>query len=317
MEFKDYYSIMGVEPGASADEIKRAYRRLARKYHPDVSSEADAEARFKEVGEAWEVLKDPDKRAQYDQLRERGWQGGETFRPPPDWQQEFDFSEFADAVGGMGGGEAAGSGFSDFFESLFGGARRRRPARGRDMQARIEIDLETAFRGGTRRITLERGERGRDGRALHAPRTLEVNIPPGMTEGKRIRLAGKGDPGPGRSPAGDLFLEVHLLPHPLFEVDGLNVELTLPIAPWEAGLGAEIAVPTLAGRVQLKIPAGAASDQRLRLKGRGLPGTPPGDQYVRLKIVAPPARTEEQRFAYERARRAFDFDPRAAMNTRA
>lgn len=317
MEFKDYYKIMGVEADAPADEIKRAYRRLARKYHPDVSSEPDAENRFKEIGEAWEVLKDPEKRASYDQLRARGYQSGESFRPPPDWQQEFDFSDFADSMGGVGGQtDSGGAGFSDFFESLFGGGRRRRPQRGADVRARINIDLETAYAGGSRRITLERTERDRSGRTLHAPRTLDVQIPAGMSEGKQIRLAGKGDPGPGRSPAGDLYLEVHVLPHDLFEVDGRDVLLTLPISPWEAGLGAEIKVPTLAGRVNLQVPAGAASDQRLRLKGRGLPGKPPGDQYVRLKIVAPAAETVEQRHSYEKLKKLFDFNPRAEMDRR-
>jgi curved DNA-binding protein len=319
MEFKDYYGIMGVEPDAGADEIKRAYRKLARKYHPDVSDEPDAETRFKEIGEAYEVLKDPAKREQYDQLRAGGWRGGESFRPPPDWQGGFDFSGrggdggfgAGPGFGGFGGEDAAG--FSDFFESLFGGGRRRRPNKGADVRARIDIDLETAFAGGTRRITLERPERAADGSVRRKPRSLEVKIPPGMTEGRQIRLAGKGDPGPGNAPDGDLYLEIHLQPHRLFEVDGRDVHLTLPVAPWEAALGARVSVPTLAGRVEMNVPAGASSGQRLRLKGRGLPGKPPGDQYVVLKVVAPRPDSDEQRRSYERQRELFDFNPRAEM----
>lgn len=310
MEFKDYYKIMGVEPDASAEEIKRAYRKLARKYHPDVSDEPDAEDRFKEIGEAYEVLKDPAKREQYDQLRAGGWRGGESFRPPPDWEGGFDFSGFGDR-GGFSAEDAAG--FSDFFESLFGGGRRRRPHKGADVRARVEIDLETAYSGGTRRITLARPERAPNGSVNRRERTLDVRIPPGMTEGRQIRLAGKGDPGPGNAPDGDLYLEIHLQPHRLFEVDGRDVHLTLPIAPWEAALGAKIPVPTLAGRVELNVPAGAASGQRLRLKGRGLPGKPDGDQYVLLKVVVPKAVTDEQKKSFERQRELFDFDPRAGM----
>ncbi|NKI34489.1 DnaJ domain-containing protein [Wenzhouxiangella sp. XN79A] len=299
MEFKDYYSTMGVSPDAGADAIKKAYRRLARKYHPDVSDEPDAEARFKELGEAYEVLRDPEKREAYDQLRRGGHRPGESFRPPPDWSSAgFEFRD-----GGGFHAEDLG-GFSDFFESLFGSARRARPEapRGRDLRARIDIDLETAFAGGSRRISLG-GDRAR---------SLDVRIPAGVTEGKRIRLAGKGEPGPPGAPPGDLYLDVHLQPHRTFEVDERDVQLVLPIAPWEAALGAAIEVPTLAGRVAMKIPPGAASGQRLRLRGRGLPGSPPGDQYVTLKIVAPPA-TEDTRPLYEQLRAASAFDPRADL----
>jgi curved DNA-binding protein len=317
MEFKDYYKIMGVEPEASADEIKRAYRKLARKYHPDVSDEADAEDRFKEVGEAYEVLRDPEKRAQYDQLRAGGWRGGEEFRAPPDWQETygggrggFESWQFGDG-GGFHAEDAAG--FSDFFETLFGGGRRRRPHKGADVRARVEIDLETAFSGGTRRISLERPERTPDGSIARQRKSLDVRIPPGMTEGRQIRLAGKGDPGPGNAPAGDLYLEIHIAPHRMFELDGRDVHLTLPIAPWEAALGAKVKVPTLAGAVELNVPAGAASGQRLRLRGRGLPGKPPGDQYAVLKIVAPRPSEDAERKLYERLRENSDFNPRADM----
>jgi len=312
MEFKDYYKIMGVEPKAGTDEIKRAYRKLARKYHPDVSSEPDAENRFKEIGEAWEVLKDPARRAEYDQLRQGGWRGGEEFQAPPGWDrgghQGWNY--------GDGAGPDAG-GFSDFFETLFGGGRRRtRPRKGADVRARVVIDLETAFSGGTRRITLEQPEQAADGSIRARKRSLDVRIPPGMTEGRQIRLAGKGDPGPGNAPAGDLYLEIHLQPHRLFEVEGRDVHLTLPIAPWEAALGATVSVPTLGGAVDLNIPAGSASGRRLRLKGRGLPGSPPGDQYVLLKIVTPKPETEQQRELYQRMRETFPFNPRAAMEVR-
>jgi len=312
MEFKDYYKTMGVEPGASADEIKRAYRKLARKYHPDVSNEADAEARFKEVGEAYEVLRDPEKREQYDQLRKGGYRPGEQFRPPPDWSSDrYQSWSFGDG-GGFHSDDAAG--FSDFFETLFGGGgRRRRAHKGADVRARVDIDLETAFAGGTRRIQLERPERAPDGSVRRTSHALDVRIPAGMTEGRQIRLAGKGDPGPGNAPDGDLYLEIHIQPHRLYELDGRDVHLTLPIAPWEAALGARVQVPTLAGPVEMNIPAGAASGQRLRLKGRGLPGTPAGDQYAVLKIVAPAAVSDEQRISYERQRELFDFNPRRDM----
>src|SRR6056297_3208105 len=311
MEFKDYYKIMGVTPEAGADEIKRAYRKLARKYHPDVSDDPNAEDRFKEVGEAYEVLKDPAKREEYDQLRKGGWRGGQEFRPPPGWDSRgdgagFDFSGFGDA-----------GGFSDFFETLFGGGgRQRRAHKGADVRARVEIDLETAWAGGTRRISLERPERGADGAVQRKVRSMDVKIPPGMTEGRQIRLAGKGDPGPGGAPAGDLYLEIHITPHRLFEVDGRDVHLTLPIAPWEAARGAKVSVPTLAGQVEMNIPAGATSGQRLRLKGRGLPGKPPGDQYALLKIVAPKPADETQRKLYEQQRDTFDFDPRSGMEAK-
>ena len=304
MEFKDYYATMGVSPDADAETIKKAYRKLARKYHPDVSDEPDAEARFKDLGEAYEVLRDPEKREAYDQLRRGGHAAGESFRPPPGWSNEgFEFR------GGGGGFHAEDlGGFSEFFESLFGGARRARPDahRGRDVRARIEIDLETAFAGGTRRIALA-GDAARGG-----PRKLDVRIPAGVTEGQRIRLAGKGEPGPSGTPPGDLYLEVHLLPHRHFEVDERDVHLVLPVAPWEAALGAEIQVPTLGGRVAMKIPPGASAGQRMRLRGRGLPGTPPGDQYVTLKIVVPAA-TETTRPLYEQLRSASAFEPRADL----
>lgn len=307
-EYKDYYKIMGVARDVGQDELKRVYRRLARKFHPDVSKEKDAETRFKEVQEAYEVLKDPQKRAAYDQLGSN-WRQGQEFRPPPDWGQNFEFSHaFGDQEGG----------FSDFFSSLFGGAAGAQGARARgagargfavagdDQVASIEIDLEDSFSGGTQTIELKSSPRG-------AARTLKITIPQGIVEGQRIRLAGQGSPGHGGGPAGDLYLEVHFRKHRLFQVDGRDVTLTLPIAPWEAALGATVPTPTLAGPVDLRIPANAKAGQRMRLKGRGLPGTTPGDQYVVLKIVLPPAESEKARELYEQMQRELPFDPRAEL----
>lgn len=310
MEFKDYYKIMGVSRDASAEEIKRAYRKLARKYHPDVSKEPDAEARFKEINEAYEVLKDPKKRAAYDQLGTR-WKAGEEFRPPPDWNVGgFDF----------GGFEGGPTHFSDFFEALFGGASpfgaRRGPRqgfrmRGENEYAKLQISLEEAYRGATRTITLQIPEPDAQGRLVLRTRTLQVRIPAGVTQGQQIRLAGQGAPGIGGGPAGDLFLEVELLPHPLFRLEGRDVYLDLPVTPWEAALGATVSVPTLGGTVDMKIPAGSQSGQKLRLRGRGLPGRSPGDQYVVLQIMTPPAHSEAAKDLYRRMAREMPFNPRS------
>ncbi|HLR87479.1 MAG TPA: J domain-containing protein [Wenzhouxiangella sp.] len=281
MEFKDYYKTLGVSPSASADEIRKAYRKLARRYHPDRSKEPDSEDRFKEVGEAYEALKDPEKRAHYDQLRAGGWRAGQSFRPDPAWNA------------GSGGAGFEGFGdFSDFFEALFGGMRGQttQPRPGQDVTAKITIDLPTAYRGGKRRITINRDD---------GPHSLDINIPAGITSGRRIRLAGQGGAGSHGGPAGNLFLEVEIAPHPEFELDGRNVLVDLPIAPWEAALGAEVNVPTLGGRVSLKIPPGSSSGKRLRLAGRGLQGKPVGDQIVRLQVVVPEPASEREKALYE------------------
>ena len=301
MQFKDYYDTLGVKRGASADEVKRAYRKLARKYHPDVSKERNAEAKFKDVQEAYEVLKDPEKRATYDRLG-RDYRPGQQFRPPPDWEQHFGQSgshRFSDL-----------NGFSDFFSSLFGGAggagfggpggfsasgagASRRQA---DADAGVvEVTVEEAFSGTKRRVGINEGGRSRQ---------VDVQIPAGIADGQALRIGG----GPGHSA---LIFRVKVLAHPLYQLNGKDVQIELPLAPWEAALGAKVAVPTLGGTVELTIPPGAQSGQRLRLRGRGMPATPNGDQLVILKLVTPAAETAKAREAYERLKRELHFDPRA------
>lgn len=311
MEFKDYYKILGLARDAAQDDVKRAYRRLARKYHPDVSKEPDAEERFKELSEAYEALKDPEKRAAYDSLLAGGrWQEGQEFRPPPDWGSGFEFrGGFDDA--------AAAAQFSDFFASLFGGAARRPRGRagmhGEDHHARIEVGVEEAYRGAARTITLQVPQSDEQGRVTLHPHRLNVKIPAGVIEGQRIRLAGQGGPGLGSGAAGDLYLEVAFGTHPFYQVDGRDIYVNLPVTPWEAALGAKVKTPTLGGAVDLSIPAGTQSGQRLRLKGRGLPGKPPGDQYVVIQIHVAPARDEEQRRLYRQLAEAMPFNPRAHL----
>ena len=317
MKFRDYYEVMGLARDASQEAIKRAYRRLARKYHPDVSKEPDAEAKFKELQEAYEVLKDPEKRAAYNQLGEN-WRAGQDFRPPPDWGTGFEFSRGA---GRRARTEEAPE-FSDFFSELFGarspfgrataGGRQRYAAAGQDHMARVEIDLEDAYRGGSRMIDLRTPELTEDGQLRTKTRTLRVTIPAGVTEGQQIRLAGQGSPGIGGGPAGDLYLEIHIRPHPLYTLEGRDVTLDLPVAPWEAALGEHVSVPTLGGPVDMKLPAAARAGQKLRLRGRGLPGPTPGDQYVSLRIVLPPD-SAHARELFERMKRELPFDPRSRL----
>ncbi len=310
MEYKDYYQIMGVTRDATKEEIKRAYRQLARKYHPDVSKEPDAEMRFKEVGEAYEVLKDPEKRAAYDQLG-ANWKAGQEFHPPPGWDEGFEFH-----MGDLAGAE----GFSDFFETLFGRGFRHGGfqqtdfnARGEDTYAKVLIDLEDAYQGATRTLTLQRTSMGPDGGISAHEHTLNVRIPKGVHQGQHIRLAKQGGAGIGKGEPGDLYLEVEFRPHPFYHVEGKDVFLDLPVAPWEAALGAKVAVPTPIGKVDLKIPAGSAGDRKLRLKGRGIPGTAPGDLYVVLKIAIPPAESDAARAAYRQLEKAQAFNPRSHM----
>jgi len=275
---------------------------MARKYHPDVSQEADAEERFKEVNEAYEVLKDPEKRQAYDALGSQ-WRRGEEFTPPPGWEEGFQFHE-----------GTAGHRFSDFFESLFGGGGfgGSFASRFRDVHARLGISLEEAYHGTTRSISLEVPVADTHGRLRYERRTLRVSIPAGVTDGQQIRLAGQGGAGPGGR-AGDLYLQIRLLPHRLYRVEGRDIWLDLPVAPWELALGARVKVPTLGGVVELTIPPGSRNGRTLRLKGRGLPGHPPGDQYVRLQVVVPPAKTEAQRKLYQQMRREMAFDPRSGL----
>jgi curved DNA-binding protein len=314
MEYKDYYAIMGVARDATQDEIKRTYRKLARKFHPDVSKEADAEARFKEVGEAYEVLKDPEKRAAYDQLGKQ-WKPGQEFHPPPDWDAGFEF---------RGGGYTAGDAgvHSDFFEELFGrgfagqgGTQGRRVfrMRGEDHHAKVLIDLEDSFSGATRSISRRVPELTGDGHVTTRERTLSVRIPKGIRPGQQIRLAGQGGRGLGGGEPGDLYLEVEFTDHPLYRVDGADIYLDLPVAPWEAALGATIKAPTPAGNIDLKIPANSGQGRKLRLKGRGLTGKQPGDLYVVLQVSLPPADSDAARTLYKQMQDQLGFNPRAAM----
>lgn len=314
MQYKDYYKIMGIERDATQDEIKRAYRKLARKYHPDVSKDADAESRFKEVNEANAVLKDPEKRAAYDQLGAQARAGSE-FQPPPDWASGFEFS-------GSGFGEEGAGAYSDFFESLFGqqqayrsGPERNRDfkVRGEDHHAKVLIDLEDSYRGGQQSIRLRGADVDANGHVVTRDRTLSVNIPKGVRQGQRIRLSGQGSPGTGGGAAGDLYLEVQIRPHKLYTVDDRDVHLALPITPWEAELGATVKAPTPVGPVDLKVPDGTKSGRKLRLKGRGIPATPPGDFYVTAVITLPPANSESAKEMYLSMQKDFDYNPRGNL----
>jgi curved DNA-binding protein len=286
MQYKDYYEVLGVPRGADAEAVKRSYRKLARKFHPDVSKEKNAENKFKELQEAYEVLRDPDKRAAYDQLG-RDYRQGQQFRPPPDWSQRF----------GQPGANQRFSdinGFSDFFSSLFGNAPGGAgPGLAPEVDAGyLEVTVEEAFAGTKRRVMLN--ESGRS-------RAVDVQVPPGVSEGQSLRV-GAG----GANSA--LIFRIRLRPHALYTLSGKDVQVELPLAPWEAALGAKVAVPTLAGTVELTVPAGAQSGQKLRLRGRGFPG---GDQFVTIKLVTPPAQSAQAKEAYERMRSEFSFDPRA------
>jgi len=323
MEFTDYYKVMGVARDATQDDIKRAYRKLARKYHPDVSEAEDAEERFKEVGEAYEVLKDTEKRAAYDQLG-ADWKTGQEFRPPPGWDEGFEFSGAGTGDGGTAGaGGFSGAQFSDFFESMFGQSRgqprgahpggREFHMRGEDRHARIHIDFRDSYTGVQRSISLHVPEMTADGHVVAQEKTLNVKIPKGIRDGQKIRLAEQGSPGIGQGKAGDLFLEIEFLADKRYRVDGADVTLSLPVAPWEAALGATITVPIPSGSVGLKIPAGSGQGSKLRLKGKGLPGKQPGDLFVLLDVQLPPADSDAARELYEKMSQEMPFNPRADL----
>ena len=324
MEFKDYYKILGVEPTATADEVKKAYRKLARKYHPDVSKEPDAAQRMSEVNEANTVLSDPEKRAAYDALRQQAAQGpGHDFRPPPNWDAGYEFSDF-------GGGDGYGGDFSDFFEQLFGRAARQgrtghgahgarhgfgsAAQRGSDHHAKIELDLLDAYQGAERQISLRGARLDASGHLVQEDRTLQVGIPKGVKEGQLIRLAGQGGPGHGGAAAGDLLLQVQLRVDPRWRAEGKDVYQRLRLAPWEAALGGSVRVGTPGGTlVDVNVPAGSGSGRKLRLKGRGIPTTQPGDLYLEIEPAIPGAVTDQQREAWQALAKAYPgFDPRMA-----
>lgn len=330
MEYKDYYKTLGVERGADAASIKKAYRKLARKYHPDVSKETDAEAKFKDVSEAYNVLKDDEKRASYDELG-ANWQAGQDFHTPPGWEDSH-------AGFGQGGrtyayssasGQSGGPNVSDFFESLFGrgaysgmgagSSHYEAPAQtgGQDQHASVQIDLADAFHGTSRQLALSEPVLTETGQVLNKQRTLTVKIPKGISQGQTMRLKGQGASGLGGGARGDLYLEVVFMPDPTFKVDGKDVSLELPVAPWEAALGAKIAVPLPDGKsVNLRLSAGSSSGKQLRLKGKGIPAKVPGNMLVTLKIVVPDVSSEGEQAAYQALKMASNFDPRANLKQR-
>ena len=301
MEYKDYYKVMGVARDATEAQIKQAYRKLARKYHPDVSKEKDAEARFKDVGEAYEVLRSPEKRAAYDQLG-RDYAAGQEFRPPPDWGAGFE-------TGGAGPGRSS---HSDFFDSLFGAAARGAARDTEDHHAKVMLDLEATLNGGSRTFTLRVPEI-EAGHLVLKERVLNVKVPRGILAGQTIRLSGQGARSPADGTAGDLYIEVDFQPHALYKADGRDLYLELPVTPWEAALGATVKTPTPGGTVDLKIPPGSRAGARLRLKGRGIPASPPGDLYVVLQLALPPAADDKAKAAYQAFAAALPFNPRTQL----
>lgn len=308
MKYQDYYKILGVDRNADAASIKKAYRKLARQYHPDRNDAPDSEEKFKQVNEAYDVLKDAEKRKAYDQFGEN-WKHGQDFN--------------AGGFGGAGAGGFSGGDFSDFFESIFsqggfsgtrrgasGGFRQPRAHKGEDQQLKLDITLEEAFHGGEKTIQLSRNEQGAGGIATPTLKKLKINIPRGVTSGKKIRLAKQGHASASGGAAGDLILQLNVLPHRYFTLDGKDITLKCPITPWEAALGSKVKAPTLSGRVELKIAPGSQSGQKMRLKGKGLPGKPGGDMFVEIQIHTPPATDDESREFYQQMQQKFDFNPR-------
>lgn len=330
VKYRDYYEVLGVPRTAKQDEIQRAYRKLARKYHPDVNKAADAEDKFKEINEAYEVLKDPDKRSKYDQLGPN-WQAGQDFRPPPGWESQFDFGR------GAGGGRTefrwsgggGGGGFSEFFETIFGGqggfrggpfegARGGRAGgpvwsqTGEDQEAVIRISLEDAYFGATKPITLQTQTVTPQGQVSVQEKSYEVKIPAGIISGQKIRLSGQGGEGVGKGPRGDLYLKVEIEPHSIYTLKGRDLYLDLPVAPWEAALGAEIQASTPTGQISLKIPPGTQSGQKLRLRGKGMPNPKgaAGNLYAVVTIRVPKQLSDRERELFEELGRASQFNPR-------
>ena len=319
MKFKDYYLVMEVEKSATPEDIKRAHHKLARKYHPDVSKEKDAEARFKELAEAYDVLKNPEKRAAYDRLG-ANYQAGQDFQPPPEWaNQQGDSAAYSQNFG-----RGDDQDHSAFFDALFRGMGRGHNAEqrsheafdmhGQDQHAKIQIEIEDSYNGATRTLQLRAQTQGSDGRPQMTDRTIEFVIPKGIRTGQHIRLAAQGGPGLGNGSPGDLYLDVEMLPHPLYRTDGCDVLMDLPIAPWEAALGAEVVAPTPTGRVEVKIPAGSVAGKKLRVRGRGLPSKTPGDFYFVLKLALPIAQNDAYKKAYADLQKVFTtFNPRAQV----
>lgn len=311
MEFKDYYKVLGVDPSADKKAIKSAYRKLASKYHPDVSGSSDTEEKFKEVVEAYEVLKNTERRAEYDELRQYGGQHGQGFKPPPGWHSssefEGDFSQqgysdfFSEIFGGMGGGNRHGFQSGDFYDQ-----------RGQDIETDLPVFLEDTLSEGTKTFSLQVPTAQADGRIVQVSKTLKVTIPAGVLDGERIRLKGQGGEGMGSGLKGDLYLRVRLVPHPLFDVEAHNLIITVPISPWEAALGCKVQVPTLTGKINLSIPPNSQSGQRLRAKGKGLvQGDKRGDLYALLKVVMPATASDTVQNHWQALAKEAAFDPRA------
>ncbi len=325
MDFKDYYQVLGVERSAAHADIKKAYRRLVRKHHPDVNAAPDAQLRMQELNEAWEVLQDPEKRAAYDRLGQ-GPQPGQGFQPPPDWDAGFEFR------GGPQDAEDLAA-HSAFFETLFGGARRSAghrqqgghaqdmPQRGQDHHAKIVVPLEDSFLGATRTLSLQRPQLDAQGRMVLAEHQLSVSIPRGVRAGQQIRLAGQGSPAMGSGAPGDLYLELQFAPHARYRVDGRDLYVDLRVAPWEAALGASVPLLTPGGEIELSVPAHSQGGRKLRLKGRGIPAATAaasaGDLYVVLTVVLPPADSPQAQALYRSMAKDLAFDPRAHQETAA